>query len=103
MRKLIIGSVLVLCVMAFLSLLLSCTSLDAPDKDDYTNDACYNHAYCLFINQDNHDKSACSGLEVECCDAEKEKRIYNRIEYCDSDKSPESWSFEKCMLITNQK
>lgn len=85
-----------------LLLMIGCQS--APSVDNYLDCIeCYYNADCLYRNKDNLDKSSCSGLEVACTDALKEKRIKARITYCTGSTKPADWSFKECMLTINQK
>ena len=76
--------------------------MTAPDKEDYKQDECFNCIDCLYRLKDSKDKSACSMLVEACRDAMKEKRIYERIEYCKNNKFDDMKERE-CRLLLNQK
>lgn len=92
---LLIGAVLV-------ALLFSMGCQMAPSRDNYGVEECYCYADCLYRNKGNDDKSICAMLAEGCRDSLKEKRIYERLEYCSKTKL-NGMTENECRLFLNQK
>ena len=74
----------------------------APSRDNYGVEECYCYADCLYRNKGNDDKSICAMLAEGCRDSLKEKRIYERLEYCSKTKL-NGMTENECRLFLNQK
>jgi hypothetical protein len=86
--------IFIICVAAFLVSLAGCQ--EPPVKNEYTNNACYLFAECMYRNEKNPDKSVCAPFGQEC-------RAIDRFIFCRDTPLPERIDFDKCWLLLNQK
>ena len=104
MTKTIIEYIFFIAVLVFLAIIsatqLQCMS--APARDEYDSTECFLSADCLYRNKDNHDKAVCSELIKDCVYTNKEKRIKQRLEYCEKNKF-NGMTKNECRLYMNQK
>lgn len=87
-------------IVLILLILGGCTT--SPDRKDYVLESCFSLDRCMYLNKDNHDKSACTTSDLDCSFDRKEKRIKDRVEYC-RDSTPKGMSENECRLFLNQK
>lgn len=87
--------------MLIFVLLTGCIS--APDSKDFDCKPCFYHAFCLYLNRENPDKSACSALDAACADAIKESTQRERLEFCREFCLDSSMSEQTCLLLVNQR
>lgn len=76
--------------------------LSAPSKEDYVCPECFNHAFCLYLNQKNPDKSACSARDAECAEATKIKQNQDIMEFCREYCLDGVMTEDYCRLLLNQ-
>jgi len=86
-----------------LILLLFFGCISAPDSKDYECKECFYHAYCLYLNQKNPDKSACASLDEACTEGIKESLQKDRLEFCREFCEDGTISEETCRLLVNQR
>jgi hypothetical protein len=97
----------ILAVVLFAGLVVASTigvigCQSAPKRSDYESDECFYNADCLYRNEKNPDKSACSVLSESCANSSKEIRAYGRLKFC-SEKKPKDMTENECRLYLNQK
>ena len=100
MGKIFAGFIFIVFMLGLLSMFIGCQS--PPKKADFAIDDCFLFADCMYRDKDNKDKSSCAILGQSCTDALKEKRYYERIEYCSKTK-PTDMTGNECRLYLNQK
>ena len=94
--------VILICIAASTAILLMCSCQTAPDKESFVSDDCFAFADCMYRIRKGEDKAACAVLAEACRDSLKERRMYQRLEYCRS-KCPQGMSESECRLYLNQK
>ena len=101
MKRYIIFFTMFLLILLSAFFLFGCMS--SPKQKDFKNEYAYYQACCMYYNQKNPDKSACSGWIDIIKDQEVEKRYYKKLKFCMGTDKPDNWSQETCRYYLNQK
>lgn len=94
MKKLLI-------ILSIAALLSGC--LTAPSREDFSCEECFNHAYCVYLNQKNPDKSACAQRDADCTEATKNKLNQDNLEFCREYCADGVMTEDYCRLLLNQR